>query len=390
MSPSRSPLRALAAVLIAQFLSALADNALLFAAIAWLKQHGAPTWQVPLLQACFVIAFIALAPWVGLWADGWAKKYVLFIANSIKWIGVVSLYAGLHALWAYALVGVGAALYSPAKYGILGELVDTDTLVRANAWMEGSTVVAILLGAVIGGQWADGSIDGALLGVTALYSLAALANLGIPRTAAAHTLTAASYRHAWRDFNAALRTLWRDADARFSLCGSSLFWGTGATLRLLLVAWVPLALQRDDAATPANLNALVAIGIAFGAAAAARWVSLNQVARVVPAGGLIGVWVMGLVPIHELYTAAVLLGLIGACGGFYVVPLNALLQARGQAKVGGGHTIAVQNLFENSAMLLMIGLYSTALHAGIGVMSAAMGLGALMLVGALGLGWRRT
>ncbi len=349
--------RGMVAVLIAQFISALADNALLFAAIALLKSQLAPNWQIPLLQEFFVVAFILLAPFVGPFADGFPKGRVMLIANLLKLLGASAMVLGLNPLLAYGLVGIGAAAYSPAKYGILSELVSAEKLVKANGLIEGSTIVAILLGAVLGGKLADSSVSIALLAICACYLLAAIANTFIPRLAVARPDTKLSPPKMVKEFLQALKVLSTNKDARFSLIGSSVFWGTGSTLRLLLVAWVPVALGINDLSMPANLSGAVAIGIAIGAALAANFIRLEHVNRVLPAGLLIGVLIMLFAHSTQLYMAIGLLILIGAAGGFYVVPLNALLQERGHETVGAGNAVAVQNFFENFCMMTLIGLY---------------------------------
>ena len=349
--------RGMVAVLIAQFISALADNALLFAAIALLKSQLAPNWQIPLLQEFFVVAFILLAPFVGPFADGFPKGRVMLIANLLKLLGASAMVLGLNPLLAYGLVGIGAAAYSPAKYGILSELVSVEKLVKANGLIEGSTIVAILLGAVLGGKLADSSVSIALFAICACYLLAAIANTFIPRLAVARPDTKLSPPKMVKEFLQALKVLSTNKDARFSLIGSSVFWGTGSTLRLLLVAWVPVALGINDLSMPANLSGAVAIGIAIGAALAANFIRLEHVNRVLPAGLLIGVLIMLLAHSTQLCMAIGLLILIGATGGFYVVPLNALLQERGHETVGAGNAVAVQNFFENFCMMTLVGLY---------------------------------
>jgi LPLT family lysophospholipid transporter-like MFS transporter len=377
--------RGMIAVLIAQFLSALADNALLFAAIAMLHVHAAPSWQTPLLQAAFVIAFIAMAPFVGPVADSFSKGRVMLAANAMKFVGAGAMLLGLHPLIAYNLVGLGAAAYSPAKYGILSELVSQDKLVKANGMIEGSTIVAILLGAVLGGKLAATSVTTALAVICACYLLAAGANLLIPRLPAAHPLKHFSPTILIRDFWEAVRILFRNRDARFSLLGTSVFWGAGSTLRLLLVAWVPVALGIVDLSMPANMSGAVAIGIAFGAAGAASFVRLGNVNRALPAGILLGVIIIAFAHVTSLYAAIALLVLLGACGGFYVVPLNALLQERGHETVGAGHAVAVQNFVENLTMLGLVGLYTAMDKGGMPVVQSASIFGGVVLaaIGAL-------
>lgn len=372
--------RGMVAVLIAQFISALADNALLFAAIALLKSNQAPAWQTPLLQEFFVVAFILLAPFVGPFADALPKGRVMLIANTMKFIGAGAMLAGVHPLIAYGMVGIGAAAYSPAKYGILSELVASEQLVKANSMMEGSTIVAILLGAVFGGMLADHSVSGALTTIAACYLLAAMANLLIPRLAPVHPLAAFQPAALLKDFFQALSTLFRNADARFSLIGTSTFWGAGSTLRFLLVAWVPVALGIHDLSTPANLSGAVAIGIAFGAFGAAKYVTLDKVNRALPAGILIGLLIIAFAFIHNLYAAIAMLIITGACGGFYVVPLNALLQERGHETVGAGHAIAIQNLVENFLMLIMIGFYTVLDREGLPVVQSTMAVGTVVFI----------
>jgi LPLT family lysophospholipid transporter-like MFS transporter len=371
--------RGMIAVLIAQFVSALADNALLFAAIALLKSQSAPDWQIPMLQEFFVIAFILLAPFVGPFADGFAKGRVMLTANLLKLLGASAMMLGLNPLLAYGLVGIGAAAYSPAKYGILSELVSAEKLVKANGLIEGSTIVAILLGAVLGGKLADASITIALIAICTCYFLAAIANTFIPRLPIARPDTKLSPPKLVKEFLEALKVLSMNKDARFSLIGSSIFWGTGATLRLLLVAWVPVALSINDLSMPANLSGAVAVGIAVGAALAANLVSLKNINRVLPAGLLIGVFIMLFAHTSSLIVASILLVLVGAAGGLYVVPLNALLQERGHETVGAGNAVAVQNFFENFCMLTLIGLYIVMQKNNVPVISITFIFGSIIL-----------
>jgi LPLT family lysophospholipid transporter-like MFS transporter len=296
---------------------------------------------------------------------------------------------GLHPLFAYNLVGLGAAAYSPAKYGILSELVSADKLVAANSMMEGSTIVAILLGAVLGGMLADQSVNIALIGVASCYAIAGLANLLIPVLPAAHPMTHFSFIALCRDFWQALVTLIKNTDARFSMLGTSIFWGSGSTLRFILVAWVPVALLIKDNSTAANLSGVVAIGIALGAAAAAKFVSLETINRALPAGILIGVLIIIFAHMNHLIPAVALLVGIGLCGGFYVVPLNALLQERGHQTVGAGHAIAVQNVFENLAMIVMVGLYTLMVKLGMSVVTSASVFGFIVFLSIGGLAWLR-
>ena len=384
---AKSPLmsRSMIAVIVAQFLSAFGDNALLFAALALIKQQLYPDWSQPILQMAFVATYIILAPFVGQFADSFAKGRVMMFANILKLAGAAVICVGLNPFLGYTLVGIGAAAYSPAKYGILGEITEGEQLVKANGLMEGSTIAAILLGSVAGGALADWNVLAALGVCVLTYGLAVVANWLIPKLAAARP------GQSWRlsamtgTFFRACRILWNDAETRFSLVGTSLFWGAGVTLRFLLVLWVPVALGITDNKTPTLLNAMVAIGIVFGAGAAAKLITLKTVKRCLPAGIAIGVAVVMFTLQTKMLNAYILLVLVGILGGFFVVPLNALLQHLGKASVGAGNAIAVQNLGENTAMLLMLGLYSLAVMAGAPVLAIGVGFGVVFALAIIAL-----
>ena len=373
------------AVTAAQFLSAFGDNALLFATLAVLKQQFYPDWSQPVLQMVFVGAYILFAPFVGQIADSFAKGRVMMVANSLKLAGAGIICLGLNPFVGYMLVGVGAAAYSPAKYGILGELTTGNRLVKANGIMESSTIAAILLGSMTGGKLADLNILAALSVCVLVYAGAVVANIFIPKLAPARPGQPWRFMPMTRSFFTACRTLWHNGETRFSLVGTSLFWGAGVTLRFLLVLWVPVALGITDNATPTYLNAMVAVGIVVGAGAAAKLVTLETVARCMPAGILIGVGVLFFAVQHALLPSYALLMLIGVLGGFFVVPLNALLQERGKQTVGAGNAIAVQNLGENTAMLLMLGLFSLALKTGAPIVGIGVGFGVVFALAISGL-----
>ncbi|EEJ7564144.1 lysophospholipid transporter LplT [Salmonella enterica subsp. salamae] len=364
-------------VIVAQFLSAFGDNALLFATLALLKAQFYPDWSQPVLQMVFVGAYILFAPFVGQIADSFAKGRVMMVANGLKLAGAAGICLGVNPFVGYTLVGIGAAAYSPAKYGILGELTTGDKLVKANGLMEASTIAAILLGSVVGGVLADWHVIAALVACALAYAGAVAANLFIPKLVAARPGQSWRLSAMTRSFFSACVVLWRNGETRFSLVGTGLFWGAGVTLRFLLVLWVPVALGITDNATPTYLNAMVAVGIVVGAGAAAKLVTLETVSRCMPAGILIGVVVAIFSLQHALLPAYALLLLIGMLGGFFVVPLNALLQERGKKSVGAGNAIAVQNLGENSAMLLMLGLYSLAVLVGVPAVAIGIGFGVL-------------
>ncbi len=371
--------RAFYTILLAQFLSALADNALLFAAIGLLVFFSAPEWFSPLLQTVFVIAYIVLAPLVGPFADALPKGRVMLIANTVKFGGCLIMLAGMHPLLAYAIVGIGAAMYSPAKYGILTELLPPEKLVAANSWMEGTTVAAIVLGAIIGGalinpQLAEGilvslGIDGALIApkfaivaITTLYLAAAIANLFIPRLPIDHALPSKSPLFILHDFWHSFVLLWRDPLGQVSLAVTTLFWGVGATLRLLIIAWAALNLKYGlDQAT--QLTAATALGIAIGSLLAGRFIRLHSAIRVLPAGIVLGFVPIALIWVESLFPALLLLLLAGILAGYFVVPMNALLQHRGHLLMGAGHSIAQQNFNENISILLLTGAYALMVRA---------------------------
>ena len=344
------------ALLSAQFVSALADNVLFILVLAIIKQSGG-NGMIPLVQMFFVFAFILLAPFVGPFADSLPKGRVMMLANGIKLLGAIWILAGGNALVGYAVVGAGAAAYSPAKYGILPQFFPPEKLVKANGWLEGSTIAAILLGVVLGGFLADHNLQLALWIGAGLYGLAALLNLMIPKLAPERPIRHLRVAQLFSNFARDVRALYRTPDARFSLLGTGMFWASGATLRLLLFAWVPAALLMADNQTPANLMGVVSVGIVAGAALAGMLVRLQQVNRALIGGVLLGPLILALAFQNTLTTSAILLSAIGLAGGFFAIPLNALLQEKGHETIGAGRALAVQNLTENGFMLLMVGVY---------------------------------
>ena len=361
-------------ILAAQFFSALADNALLFAAIALLNDLKSPAWHTPVLQQSFIVSYIVLAPFVGAFADSLPKGRVMFISNIVKLVGCLFMLVGVHPLIAYCLVGLGAAAYSPAKYGILTEYLPPSQLVKANSWMEGLTVAAIVLGAIVGGVLISPKITAPLLQtldiplinsiaelaiavIVLIYIVAAIFNLYIPRVAIDHKPLNRSPVFLAKDFWHCFRLLWKDPLGQVSLAVTTLFWGAGATLRLLVLAWAAVALHYDIGEA-AKLTAWVAIGIAIGSVLAAKFVKLERSIKVLPVGIAMGVVVMMMIPVTNNILAILLLITIGAMGGYFVVPMNALLQHRGHLLMGAGRSIAVQNFNENLSIFAMLGLYA--------------------------------
>lgn len=373
------------AVLASQFISAFADNAILFAILAQLSARNYPEWSQPMLQMVFVLTFIVLAPFVGQIADCFPKGRVMLMSNGCKLIGAIVICLGSDPFLGYAMVGIGAAAYSPAKYGILGELTTGEQLVKANGLIEASTIVAILLGSVTGGFLSDYHISMALIMCTVMYALAAVTNLYIPRLPPAKMAQSWNLRIMMSTFIRAVVSLWQNQESRFSLTGTSLFWGAGVTLRLMLVLWVPSALGITGQTMPTVLNAMVAVGIVAGAGLAARFITLETVRRCMPAGILIGAMVIIFTFQTSVVPTNITLVLLGVFGGLFVVPLNALLQKRGKETVGAGNAIAVQNLGENGAMLIMLGLYSLAVKAGVSVVVIGATFGSLFALAIGGL-----
>lgn len=344
-------------ILGAQFLSALADNALLFAAIALLSKLHAPAWHEPLLREFFVFAYIVLAPFVGPFADAIPKGRVMFISNGVKFLGCLLALAGLPPLYAYAIVGVGAAAYSPAKYGILTEYLPHQFLVKANGWMEGTTVLAIILGPVLGAGLSVRNPYFGIAVITAIYLFAAWLNYYIPKAAVDHRTPSRSLSYLLHDFWHAFTTLWRDPQGQISLAVTTLFWGAGATLQFVVLKWASLTLGFDERAAT-GLIAVLAIGIAVGSALASLFVKLENAVKVLPAGIAMGCIVIAMIFVHSPLMAGLMLFAIGTLAGYFLVPLNSLLQYRGHILLGAGHSIAVQNFNENIGILVLLGIYT--------------------------------
>lgn len=364
-------------IMAAQFFSSLADNALLFVAIDLLTAMNAPAQLTPLLKLSFVLFYVLLAAFVGAFADSLPKGRVMFIANIIKIGGCGLIFLNVHPLAAYAVVGFGAAVYSPAKYGILTELLPAEKLVAANGWIEGLTVMSIILGTVMGGAlvsvhggaallqfdlpgldtFVDTPSEASLTVVMGVYLLASLFNLRIPDTGARYEHQERNPARLIVDFANCSATLWRDKLGQISLAVTTLFWGAGATLQFIVLKWAEHSLHMPlDKAT--NLIGVVAFGVAGGAALSARLIPLRKSLTVIPLGIIMGLVVTGMTLVHSVNLAYPLLALIGALSGFFVVPMNALLQHRGHVLMSAGHSIAVQNFNENLSILTMLAVYA--------------------------------
>ncbi len=400
-------------IMAAQFFSSLADNALLIAAIALLTELHSPQWMTPLLKLFFVLSYVVLAAFVGAFADSMPKGRVMLITNAIKIVGCAIMMFGLHPLLAYGIVGFGAAAYSPAKYGILTELLPPEKLVMANGWIEGLTVGSIILGTVVGGAlisvhvsdillrldvpYIDTGIntpaEAAMVVIMLCYLIASIFNVFIPDTGARYPAQEKNPIKLIAEFGDCFVALWRDKLGQISLAVTTLFWGVGATLQFIVLKWAEHSLGLN-LSQGALLQAVVAVGVAVGAILAAARIPLKRSLSVLPFGVAMGATVMlmafytkdampavtlDLMGWHmPLYMAIayVFLAIVGAMSGYFVVPMNALLQHRGHVLLSAGHSIAVQNFNENVSVLLMLCLYALLikLNCPIGFVIIALGL----------------
>ena len=382
-------------IMAAQFFSSLADNALLVAAIELLRSSNAPAWQVPALAPMFALFYVLLAPFVGAFADAVPKGRVMFISNSIKVVGCLLMLFGSHPLLAYAVVGLGAAAYSPAKYGILTELLPPSQLVKANGWVEGLTIASIILGIVVGGQLIGPKVSHMLLGfdlplfdtgvdtppeaaiaaMILFYVIAAIFNLYIPRTEAPLQPLVGSPVALVRDFSRCNARLWGDKLGQISLATTTLLWGVFGNLRVIVFAWAAAALGYGTTQA-SNLAGVVIVGSVFGALLASTTMKLDRAVSVIPLGTVVGILMIGLDVVTNLWVAVPFLIVLGAMCGFLIVPMNALLQHRGHNLMGAGRSIAVQN-FNEQACILGLGAFYTGM--------TRLGLSAFVAIAVFGL-----
>lgn len=399
-------------LIAAQFASALADNALLIVTMALLMEQMLPTWWAPMLKFGFTVSYVVLAPWVGPLADAMPKARLMAWMNGVKVLGAAMLCLGVHPAAGFAVVGLGAAAYAPAKYGLITEIVPARSLVAANAWIEVSVVGAALAGTVLGGllvspwlvqgEWAGslrqelGAISGGVLDsayllslavVLVAYAVASLLNLGVPASGAVYTQHAGGARRAPQDLLLAHRMLWGDRDGGLSLAVTTLFWGLGATLQFAVLRWAAevLHLPLDQAA---NLQTAVAVGVVLGAGLAGRLVPLGAARRVLPLGVVLGLMMPVVALVDNLCWAAGLLAVVGAVAGLLVVPMNALLQHRGVALLSAGRSIAVQGFNENVSVLVMLAVYGALIAAEVSIVKLLSGFGLVIAVAMSALWWR--
>lgn len=372
-------------LLVAQFFTALADNALLFAAIALAQQSTVhSTSFVPALQAVFLIPFVLAAPFAGVFADRHDKTRVLLLANGIKMLGVLLFLIQVSPLIAYAVVGLGAALYSPAKYGILPEWLRDQDLVKANGLIEAATIMAIISGSVTGATLADRSLIHAQWWVVCCYAISIAVAFALPRLAARQS----GKGYSLTDFISQMGGFFATSRARFAMLGASLFWASAAVLRLLIVAWVPAVLALQGTVPVAELTLYLALGSVVGAAVLARWIPITHLRRARLAAYAMGVCILLFSTVADMTMARLTLFLVGLCGGLFLVPINAALQSLGHQGVGSGVAVAIQQGFENLAMLIAVGIY---LWASVGVFDpvrALIVLGLSVVVATLIIAWR--
>jgi LPLT family lysophospholipid transporter-like MFS transporter len=384
-------------IMSAQFFSSLADNALFVAAVELLRSGGAAEWQRAALVPMFALFYVVLAPFVGAFADAMPKGKVMFVSNTIKVVGCLMMLFGTHPLLSYAIVGLGAAAYSPAKYGILTELLPPSQLVKANGWIEGLTIGSIILGVLLGGQlvgakiapillgidvpWIETGIDtppeAAISAIVFLYVLAAGFNLYIPRTDAPLQRMGGSLVNLVRDFSHCNNRLWSDKLGQISLATTTLFWGVSGNLRYIVLAWAAAALGYGTTQA-SSLVGVVAIGTAAGAVLASAIMKLDRATGVIPMGIAMGVLVILMNFIGNVWVAAPFLMALGAIGGFMVVPMNALLQHRGHNLMGAGRSIAVQNFNEQACILGLGALYTGMTKFGLSSFAAITSFGMLV------------
>jgi MFS family permease len=384
-------------IMSAQFFSSLADNALFVAAVELLKSDGAPEWQRAALVPMFALFYVLLAPFVGAFADLYPKGRVMFLSNTLKVVGCLMMLVGIHPLIAYTVVGMGAASYSPAKYGILTELLPPSQLVKANGWIEGLTIASIILGVLLGGQLIGHAVSDKLLQIDLpnihtgidtppeaaiaviglLYVVAAGFNLFIPLTGAAMIPFPARPVELLTDFWRCNIVLWRDKLGQISLATTTLFWGVSGNLRYIVLAWAAAALGYSTTQA-SSLVGVVAIGTAVGAVVASMRMRLVEATKVIPLAIVMGFLVILLIFIRNVWVAAPFLILLGGIGGYLVVPMNALLQHRGHNLMGAGRSIAVQNFNEQACILGLGFLYSSATGAGLSAFIAIAGFGVLV------------
>ncbi|MFD0672540.1 lysophospholipid transporter LplT [Cohnella sp. GCM10027633] len=380
MKGLRNRISPLNMVVLTQFLSAFSDNLNFFLIVGMVKRQGAdnPDGVVTYIQIAILCAYVLLAPLVGAFADKTAKSRVLLLGNALKATGIGLLLIGVPPVLCYFFVGVGAVVYSPGKYGILSELTKNEgELLRANAWVEGSTIFAILTGTVAGGLLAASSDLPAILTCLFIYLLSLAMTLLIPAKAGNPNI---EYGKSAGQFFQDLTRLFRSPRGRFSLLGTSAFWVTAAVLRIALIAWLPVNLGITDTDQQSMIIGVTAVGVVVSAVLIPRLVPEGRLYRAFYYGIVMVVAVMAASFTHQLWLTVTLLFITGVMGGIFLIPLNTMLQEEGKTAIGSGRTIAVQNFVENALTVIGLGLYLTLTEMEVPVNKSVIGIGCVLML----------
>lgn len=397
--------RAFYLILAVQFISTLADSAFLIVAIARVMELAAAAWLIPVLKISFTLFYVVLAPFVGPLADAFPKGRIMLAANVLKVLSMLLLLSGTDPVLAIGIAGLGAAIYAPAKYGLITELLPPQALVRANGFFEGATVCAVIFGTVLGGLLVSplmpritlpsslqvAALDGTalvagMLVLLALHSISTVCSAVVADSGARYEAHSVHPLALLKRFVAENRTLWRDPLGGLSMTVTTLLWGVGATLQLIVLRWANEQLGLP-LAQAAYLQGVTALGVISGAMLASRWVVLERAHKVLPLGMLIGLLIPALLLVQSVWLAAVLLVLVGGLAGYFVVPMNALLQHRGCTLLTAGRSIAVQGFNENGGMLLMLAAYGAAIALGVPLAGLVLAFGALVALGMAAIFW---
>jgi MFS family permease len=389
----------------AQFTSGLADNAFLILGIAFLSEQGYPGWWAPLLKFSFTLSYVLLAPLMGPLADAYAKAKLMACMNALKVVGVAFIFTNFHPMLAFAIVGLAASAYAPAKYGLMTETVPAEQLVKANAWLEVSVVMSVILGTVCGGflvaaknfeymlilnQTLIENLNlslqtqyaGPLISLIVIYITAAVLNFKIPHIDIKYEQQSMKPIALFRNFFQSNRILWTDPLGRVSLAVTTLFWGIGAVVQFAVLVWAKEALDMP-LEQASLLQAVVAIGVIVGAGAAGQMVALHHAFKVLPLGIWLGLSLPALAFSSSLWVAVPIMLLTGFAGGMLMVPMNAILQNRGYQLLTAGRSIAVQGFNENASVLIMLGIYSCLLAFEIPLQWVMTLMGTFMAIGIL-------
>jgi len=387
----------------AQFASGLADNALLILGIAFLHEQGYPGWWAPLLKFSFTLSYVFLAPLMGPLADAFPKAKLMACMNALKVVGVAFIFTSFHPVLAFAIAGMAASAYAPAKYGLVTETVPAEQLVEANGWLEVTVVMAVILGTACGGLlvasksfvWMstlnlsfiellglglETQFAGPLLSLIVIYSIAGLLNFGIPSLNIRYVQESMRPLALFKNFIQSNRILWQDPVGKLSLAVTTLFWGIGAVVQFAVLLWAKEALNMP-LEQASLLQAVVAFGVIFGAGMAGHYVALQNAYKVLPLGLWLGLSLPALAFSTSLWIAIPLMLITGFAGGMLMVPMNALLQNRGYTLLTAGRSIAVQGFNENASVMVMLGVYSGLLALELPLQWVMVMMGSVMTLG---------